>query len=55
MKSKCKYCGIKIHWGNIRCSKCDCAWQDGFEDGKEAIKDKLREAVNAIRNLVIRI
>ena len=52
MKGNCKYCGAKIDKMNIRCYKCDYAWQEGREAGKEEIKSKLRELYNAFKSFV---
>ena len=51
-KVKCKYCGKEITPGSIRCTECDIAWNDGYHEGAESIKNKLREIVYAIRNFI---
>ena len=51
-KGECKYCGEEISYDSIRCYQCDSAWQDGFKDGQQSIKDKLGEIFQTIKNLI---
>ena len=53
MKGQCRFCGIKLKdESNIRCDKCDMAWQDGRAHGIVEIKSKLREISHAFFNLL---
>lgn len=41
---RCKYCKCKLpDPSNIRCDKCNQAWTDGFRDGEQQLKAKLKE------------
>ena len=50
--SKCIYCGTKIEKGRLRCDVCDKAWQEGFRDGGNALKDELRAMKNDFKRLL---
>ena len=46
-KGKCEICNKKINPGNKRCDQCHTAWLAGFTTGQKAIKNKLRETIEA--------
>lgn len=50
--SKCKYCKKEITYGSIRCMDCDRIWQEGYKNGRESVKQTLRDIFLHLNNLI---
>ena len=49
MKGKCKYCGVELpDIANIRCDKCNRAFQEGMDLGNEMLKEDVGNAVKLL-------
>ena len=51
-KYKCVFCGVEIEDFNLRCSKCNQIWNNGFKCGENEIKEQLRYLWTDVKNLI---